>query len=305
MQKEDLISLVTQMYEELIDNINVQEDPSKDQVVSFMQDATDSIASINDKDINSIEHAKLAFSNAYKEVAKQSLDEYGISNERFEELAQLHQETIEECSLEQIDMSSIQNKFNDIQSHMSKEVERANQVITKLTSKIKHLEKNSNIDSLTNVYNRRSLSSYLNNICSKKDIPYELHLLILDIDDFKKINDTFGHIAGDKILIFIANILKKTLRDGDKIFRYGGEEFVIVLNRIDTQSCMKISKRLLKLVSSNHLIYKGESINVTISIGATKYHPHDTPDTLIARADKALYKSKHNGKNQMNTETVN
>jgi len=302
MQKEKLISLVTQMYEELLDSINTQKHPTKAQVVSFMQDATDTIASINDNEMDSIEHAKSAFSNAYKDIASQSLSEYGITNERFEELAQMHQETIEECSLEEIDLGSIQNKFNDIQSHMSQEVQRANQVINQLNSKIKDLEKSSNIDSLTKIFNRRALSSYLRNICSKKGIPYELHLLILDIDDFKHINDTFGHIAGDKVLIFIANILKKTLRDGDKVFRYGGEEFVIILNRVDPNTCINITKRILSLISSNQLIYKGESLNVTMSIGTTKLYPHDTPDTLIARADKALYKSKQNGKNQMNTE---
>jgi len=304
MQKEDLISLVTQMYEELIDSINAQEHPNKEQVVSFMQDATDTIININEEDIDSIEHAKSAFTNAYKEVASQSLTEYSITSERFEELAQMHQETIEECSLEQINLSSIQDKFTEIQSHMSQEVLRANDVINKLNSKIKYLEKSSNIDSLTKVFNRRALSSYLTQICEKKDIPYKLHLLMIDIDDFKTINDTFGHVAGDKILIFVSNILRKTLRDGDKVFRYGGEEFIVILNRVDMEACQKITQRMLNLISSNQLIYKGESLNVTVSIGTTQYHKDDTPDMLIARADKALYRSKQNGKNQINTEVI-
>jgi len=185
---------------------------------------------------------------------------------------------------------------------MSEEVKRANEIITKLTTQVKDLEHSSNLDSLTKIFNRRALSSYLGNVCSKKRLPYDLHLLMLDIDDFKLINDKYGHIAGDKILIFIANILRKTLRDGDRIFRYGGEEFVIILNRVTPKICLEITTRILTLIRENQLIYKGESIKVTMSIGATQYSDSDTPESLIHRADSALYKSKNNGKDQMNTE---
>ena len=305
MQKEDLKSLVTQMYEELINNINEQENPNKEQILTFLQDATSTISSIPDSKLDSIEHAKLAFTDTYKEIMHDSISSYKLTNETFEELSQVHQDAIDECGETQIDLAEITKKFNDIQSQMTKEVTRANEVITNLTDKVKELEKHSNLDALTKVFNRRALTTYLNTVCSKKSIAYELHLLILDIDDFKIINDTYGHIAGDKILIFIANMLRKTLRDGDKVFRYGGEEFVIVLNRINSQNCLEITNRLLHLIRSNQLIYKGNSLNVTMSIGATLYYDGDTPDELIARADKALYKSKNAGKNQMNSELLN
>ena len=177
-------------------------------------------------------------------------------------------------------------------------IKKANEMISELTSKVKTLEKNSKIDALTKIFNRRALDSYVSDICTNKDINYNLHVLMLDIDYFKKVNDKHGHIAGDKILIFISNILRKTLRDGDKIFRYGGEEFTIVLNRNSDEECELISKRLLSLISSNKLIYMGQKISVTVSIGATKLLKEDIPDSLLSRADKALYFSKHNGKNQ-------
>ena len=304
MQKEDLKSLVTQMYEELIETIDAQEHATKEQVITFLQDATSTISSIHDDELDSIEHAKLAFTNAYKDIADSSISSYKDSSEVFEGLAKRHQETILECSDMHINLPEIAEKFNAIQSQMNSEVERANGIITDLSIKVKELERNSNLDALTKVFNRRALTTYLDNICKRKSIQHELHLLILDIDDFKLINDTYGHIAGDKILIFIANMLRKTLRDGDKVFRYGGEEFIIILNRIDPAICLEVSNRLLHLIRSNQLIYKGVSLNVTMSIGATKYYQGDTPDSLIARADKALYKSKHAGKNQMNSELL-
>ena len=305
MQKDELKSLVTQMYEELIDNIDSQKEATKEQIVSYLEDAAHSIATIKESDLDSTQHAREAFTNAYKEIATTSISSYKDSNCRFEELSQMQQETISKCEDIHIDFPSIKEKFDEIQSHMDEEVKKANSIITKLSKQVQELEESSNIDALTKVFNRRALSTYLSDICNKGSIKHEFYLLILDIDDFKAINDTHGHIAGDKILIFIANMLRKTLRDGDKVFRYGGEEFVITLNRIDAQRCNEISNRLLHLINSNRLIYKGTSLSVTMSIGSTKYYKRDTPDTIIARADKALYKSKKNGKNQMNMELLN
>jgi diguanylate cyclase (GGDEF)-like protein len=304
MQKEELKSLVTQMYDELIANIDSQKHATKDQVVSFLQDATTTIAAIDEKNLDTIEHSKLAFSNLYKEIASSSISSYKDTNEIFEGLTKIHKETIEECGEMHINLPEITEKFNAIQTQMSAEVERANSIITNLSIQVKELEKNSNLDALTKIFNRRALTTYLNNLCERENINYELHLLILDIDDFKLINDNYGHIAGDRILIFIANMLRKTLRDGDKIFRYGGEEFIIILNRINTETCIEVTNRILKLINSNKLIYKGESLKVTMSIGITKFYVKDTPDSIISRADKALYKSKKSGKNQMNVEFI-
>jgi len=302
MNKDDLKSLVTQMYENLLENINQQEMANRDHVVTYLRDSIDIISNLSDDKINSIEHAKSAFNNAYEEIANKSISSYKYTNDRFEQLTQMHEKTLSSCSETSIDVPAITEKFNDIQTHMLDEVKKANDIISQLSSQVKILEKDSNLDSLTRVFNRRALSKYLENVCSQQNFNHELHALILDIDDFKNINDTYGHIAGDKILIFIANILKKTLRDGDKIFRYGGEEFVLVLNRIDTSHCKKIASRILDLIGKNKLIYKAKSLSVTVSIGPTIFSSGDTPDTLIARADKALYQAKADGKNRICSE---
>lgn len=305
MKKEDLKSLITQMYENLLDTINHQDNITKEQVVEYLRNATTIIAGISDAKIDSIEHAKLAFNNAYQEIANKSISSYQHSNEKFEQLAQKQEETLSSCADQMINIPAITEKFNEIQNDMIIEVKKANDIISKLSLQVESLEKDSNLDALTKVFNRRALSKYLEKVCEQKNNHYELHLLMLDIDDFKVINDTFGHIAGDKILIFIANILKKTLRDGDKIFRYGGEEFVIVLNRLDSNHCHKLASRILELISKNNLIYKGKAVNVTVSMGTTLYDVNDSPDELIHRADKALYQAKKDGKNRICTELIN
>ncbi|MCK4974164.1 MAG: GGDEF domain-containing protein [Sulfurimonas sp.] len=301
MQKSDLKALVNEIYENLLERIEANENASKEQVVNYLKDAVDIVSNINDSEIDSIEHAKAAFDNKYKELVNQSLTSYEYTNERFEQLTQLHEEALNECVNEQIDLPTLNDKFNEIQSHMTDEIEKANEIIVELTTKVKILEETTNLDALTKVFNRRALDSYLTDVCSNKSIPYNLHVLMLDVDNFKIINDKYGHITGDKILIFISNILRKTLRDGDKIFRYGGEEFTIVLNRNSDEECELIAERLLSLISSNKLIYMGQKISVTVSIGATKLLKDDIPDSLLSRADKALYFSKHNGKNQVST----
>ena len=302
MTKDDLKSLVTEMYDNLLEHINRQETASKEEVIEHLRDAVEIVSNISDDKLDSIEHAKSAFNNAYQEIANKSISSYQHTNERFEMLARMQEETISCCADTAIDMSAITEKSNDIHKHMDEELTKANDIISKLSSQVKTLERDSNLDPLTKVFNRRALSKYLNNMCKQKTLSSELHLLILDIDDFKVINDTYGHIAGDKILIFVANILKKTLRDGDKIFRYGGEEFILLLNRIDRTHCKKIASRILELISKNKLIYRGESISITVSMGTTIFVQGDTSDELIARADKALYQAKKDGKNRICTE---
>lgn len=303
MKKDELKSLVTQLYNDLMDNIDAQESPNKDQVAEYLQDAVLTIQSINENQMDTIEHAQQAFTNAYKIIAEQGISSYQETNNKFLDLTERHQASLEEYKKSSmVDSKAITEKFDELHQHMTFEVERANSVIENLHARIKELEENSQLDALTKAYNRRALNSYLTNLCEKEKIQEDMHFLILDIDDFKNINDTYGHVAGDKVLIFITNLLKKTLRDGDKIFRYGGEEFVIILNRIDNESCLQIAQRILKLISTNKLIYKGTTLQVTVSIGSTKYHMGDTPIDLLDRADMALYRSKNNGKNQMQTE---
>ncbi len=305
MEKVALKSLTKQIFDNLITQIDMETNVTKEQIIHYLKEAILIVSDINDDNLNSVEQAKELFTNSYKEITQHGLASYEATNNKFKELSEQHEQAISECFHPEIDLTSITDKFNQIQIHMAHEVKKANATIASLKKQVQILEDTSNLDSLTKIYNRRALNSYLGALCEKNTLSHEVHILILDLDDFKSINDTYGHIAGDKILIFIANVLKRALRDVDKIFRYGGEEFVIIFNNIDTLYCKKVTSRLLKIVSENKLIYKGETIHVTISIGTTKLVPNDTPESVLTRADKALYFAKKNGKNQMQSEVIN
>ncbi len=305
MKKDDLKSLVTQVYNNILHNIDTNNETTKKDIADALKHASDTLHTISNSRVDSVEQAKAILANSYKELAKKSLLSYKSTNDSFEKITKEHQETLSQHQNELIDYPSIKNKFDALQNNMSDEVKKANELITKLSKEVRELERNSNLDPLTKVFNKGALDKYLEKICNKGYIKHELHLLILDVDDFKQINDLHGHIAGDKVLMYLTKLLRNTLRDGDKLFRFGGEEFVIILNRVEEKSCLEITQHILNLVRSNRLIYKGKSLSVTISIGATSYHEGDTPTTLIERADRALYVSKNSGKNQMNVEMKN
>ncbi len=305
MKKNELNSLIQEMCDSFNVFVNENEEVSKEHIVEYLRSSAELISNTSNVEINSYQDSKHILIEGYKEIAKQTLDSYHNTNQKISELTAEHGSALSECNSEKhIDLPALSSKFSDIQTSMEEEVNKANSVISQLTAQVKDLETKSSLDSLTKVFNRGALNTYLEKLCAHNDIKYDVHILILDLDDFKLINDQYGHVAGDKILIFIANILKKTLRDGDKIFRYGGEEFVIILNRIEDQQCRTITNRILKLISGNKLIYKGENIGVTVSIGTTKYVNSDTQESLIQRADKALYIAKNNGKNQVAREFI-
>lgn len=302
MKQEELKETILAILHYLKHQIRSDAPVTIDDAISYLQKSDTVLQDIDYKN-HSLPETFEAMKEEYKQLAVESIHSYQKSTKNMQHIARQQHEQLQELTSNEedgtIDLELIKEKFSSIQDHMIQEVERANAQIHQLKDKIRLLEEKNNLDPLTKVFNRRALQNYLHNLTQKKNLKRELHLLMIDIDNFKQINDKYGHIAGDKILVFIAQMLKKTLRDGDKVFRYGGEEFVIVLNRIDTEHCIKIADRLLYLISSNKLVYKSSMIQVTVSIGGTKFIPgKDTSDSILERADKALYNAKNNGKNK-------
>lgn len=156
------------------------------------------------------------------------------------------------------------------------------------------------IDPLTGVHNRRSFFAYaLQQEKFYKRYGTEFSIIMLDIDNFKKINDEYGHQPGDKVLISLVTLIKKGLRDSDFLCRYGGEEFVILLPRSDESEAYDIAERIRKSVKSN-LKIEGVNTIITVSIGCADLRAPEAGDvdSLILIADKALYYAKNNGRDQ-------
>ena len=173
-----------------------------------------------------------------------------------------------------------------------------NKQVKSLEDKINDLRKENYKDELTDINNRKFLEEVLDEIISRDDIKKDnIAFCFLDIDDFKHINDTYGHLVGDKILSMVAKTLKNNVRHADKAFRWGGDEFALILFDIENdEKLKKLLKRLQSLINGSFINHKQNELSVTMSFGAAKLKKDDTLKSLTKKADKNMYESKKMGK---------
>lgn len=151
------------------------------------------------------------------------------------------------------------------------------------------------VDPLTGVFNRRKFHEYLGMAISAAERHQHLFaLLMLDIDNFKRINDRFGHQVGDNVLRGVCELIGASVRNADLLFRIGGEEFCLVVTAMDIEQARAVAEKIRQVIESHHFPEVGK---VTISIGIADFREGDTQQNIYARADNALYEAKHRGRN--------
>ncbi|GIW65146.1 MAG: hypothetical protein KatS3mg093_125 [Candidatus Parcubacteria bacterium] len=183
--------------------------------------------------------------------------------------------------------------------------------IKKLKKEIEKLKKLVYEDELTKLLNRRGFFKLAEPIF--KEIKYvksypnkrknfkinNLSIILLDIDNFKKINDNYGHLIGDQVLILVANTIKNRLRDIDLVGRYGGEEIVIMLLGANKKSAYNIAEEIREKIASSYLkINKNKKLTITVSLGIAELTKEKDLAELIKKADQAMYQAKKTGKNR-------
>jgi len=170
-------------------------------------------------------------------------------------------------------------------------------LMKKNDNKQEKLEELVNVDQLTRCYNRRAfIVDIQNEIDRAQRTKNNFSLITLDIDNFKKINDTHGHQVGDSVLINVSDIVRKMNRNYDKFYRVGGEEFMVLCPNTNLGYAINIAERIRKNVEE----YKLDSAaNVTISLGVCEYDEEDNYESLYKRVDSALYLAKNSGKNRV------
>lgn len=162
------------------------------------------------------------------------------------------------------------------------------------------LVKLSQEDALTGLFNRRTLMAALEEeVVRYQRYQHPMSLLMIDIDHFKRVNDQWGHPLGDAVLKTFATACQDAMRDNDKVGRWGGEEFIVLLPETDCAEAEMVACRLRARIAALTIDTRGGMIRVTVSIGTTTAHPGDTVETLLKRADDALYDAKAAGRDRV------
>jgi len=169
-----------------------------------------------------------------------------------------------------------------------------------ISSYQKDIEQLASTDKLTGLYNRLALDMLFKQaLLDQNRSSYDLAVLLLDIDHFKKINDQFGHLAGDAVLIHLAALITSRIRGNDIVCRWGGEEFLFLLKGCTVETAANMAEEIRLSIMNHPLSYCDKELDVTVSIGVTGYQDNDSRDKLIERADKALYRAKADGRNMV------
>lgn len=193
------------------------------------------------------------------------------------------------------------------QFHLILENRRQQEMINaqnlQLTEQNEELKRLASTDGLTGLTNRRTLYEFLGTGVSRvRRYGGTLSLLMIDIDHFKRVNDTWGHAAGDTVLRNIAQLIRLALRDVDIAGRYGGEEFVVLLPETEIDGAMQIAERLRLSVAGTPVPQEsGPPIPVTVSVGVGQLAAEESGESLLSRADQAMYRAKNNGRDRVET----
>ncbi|MBA3030217.1 MAG: diguanylate cyclase [Desulfobacteraceae bacterium] len=225
--------------------------------------------------------------------------------DRIEKLTDLDDIKIIKNSIKQ-EVSEIRTAVNEKQKKDTQQISLLSEKVSVLEEALKKAESKSLRDGLTGIYNRMAFDRKIKQMIDNQAVGNgAFSLLMIDIDDFKKINDQYGHPVGDRVILAVVRKFLSVFRTDDFSARYGGEEFAVILAATPLKTAMKKAKEVCKSLASTRYAVSstgGQEIKVTVSIGVAQSAKGDTEGTVISRADKALYKAKNTGKNRMVSE---
>lgn len=200
-------------------------------------------------------------------------------------------------------LSSAATRASTLESNFSE----ASVELDSIRSSLKEAEERAKTDTLTALPNRRALEEFFRAAQMRAmEVEDPLSILLLDIDHFKKFNDTYGHSVGDQIIRLMASVLRERVREDDLPARYGGEELIAVLPGADLATCRDVAERIRTTIAECRITRRstGEQLpDITVSIGVAQFKPGESMADLIERCDRALYKAKGLGRNCTVTET--
>jgi diguanylate cyclase len=196
----------------------------------------------------------------------------------------------------QVDMT----RYRDEMVLARRSAEQAEGKVRKLEAELEHVSEQVSQDQLTGVLNRRGLDEAMQREMARAERRKTgLCVAVIDLDNFKKLNDTYGHQAGDDALIHLTKVVRKTLRPTDTVARFGGEEFIILFSETDLAQAVLVTRRLQRELTKRFFLHNNERLLITFSAGVAMLASGETQEAVFARADKAMYQAKVQGKNRV------
>ncbi len=263
-------------------------------VADVSEDAASTFAAGFQRILGEISHSTAAASDeagAFSDTLKRLADSGEMQNPHgIAELMQSAQSMRASTSL-------LQSKLDD-----------SRREIESLRVEVARAREASRTDGLTGLVNRKSFDETLATCLAKLETPEASPcLLMCDIDHFKQINDTYGHVFGDKVIRAVAGVIKENVKGRDTAARFGGEEFVILLPETSLQGAIALAEQIRQSIERGRIKRGNQDetvARVTLSIGVARHQPHEEPTSLIERADKALYAAKQGGRNRVSVAAV-
>jgi diguanylate cyclase len=206
-----------------------------------------------------------------------------------------------------LEVDNMRETVREKESRDVAKIESLSRQVAVLNTELQSARTESERDGLTGVLNRRMFDRFLGELVEKNTVKaQDFALLMIDIDDFKRINDSYGHPVGDSVLAAVANKCRQSIRGEDFLARYGGEEFAIILPGASLRNAVKKGRQICQTIAATRYLLEGvdsgEPLGLTVSIGVSICGKADTAVALVNRADKALYVAKGSGKNRTCSE---
>jgi diguanylate cyclase len=226
--------------------------------------------------------------------------------ERFEEITFL--DDIKRIKNELVqEVEKMRAMVRQKESQDQKTLEALSSQVDVLKKELDKARQSASTDGLTGVYNRKALDDHLLSLIDRNRVTqYPFSLLMMDLDKFKQLNDTYGHTVGDRMLLAFAEKCRTSVRSDDFLARYGGEEFTLILPGASLRNATKKAKHLCKTIAGSRYAAddspKADVVSVTVSIGVSAFRQGDTVQSLVERADRCLYKAKADGRNRVVAE---
>lgn len=252
----------------------------------------------------SVDQAKLMIHGLLQSVSE-NIESYVAENSKFDKSLEGHKAEVGRAmtlagiqEVERLLMIEL-NELQSTNAQYRSQLDSANETIGDQKSELEKLQADVGVDFLTEVPNRRSFDERMKETFSHtRRYGNVFSLILIDVDNFKNVNDAFGHLAGDRVLRALARLLHENKRSTDFVARFGGEEFALILPETNTTQAITLAENTRSRVERTKFMYEGLNIEVTVSIGVGEVSAKsDTAEKLFERIDAALYKAKGQGRN--------